>query len=105
MKNIPSEQLGIKNIYASNFLHTTLWAFVTGQRQSGKDVKSAVRCFIQFFGVEEIDEGTLRLAFYRKDNEVKKCMPGISDDVKTVFREDEMDKLLISFKNLLTSGK
>lgn len=105
MRTSKQEFLGIKQVYTSNFLHTTLWAYITGQRQKGVDVSSAVRSFIEYFDADELDPVSLRHAYYIKDKELKKCMTGICTDVKTVFKEDDLDKLLIKFKNVLTDGK
>jgi hypothetical protein len=105
MKNIPPDQIGIKEIYASNFLHTALWSFVTAQRLCNVDVSQSIRNFINFFGVEDLDEGTLRQVFYRKNSEYKKCAPGISSDAKTVFKQDEVDKMLGIVKTVLTNGR
>ena len=105
MKNIPPAQIGMKDIYASNFLHTTLWAFISGQRMCGKDVSEAIRSFINYFGMEETDEGTLRGIFYRKDKEFKKCATGICSDAKSVFKPDEIDKTLGLVKKILTHGE
>jgi hypothetical protein len=99
------EFLGIKKVYTSNFLHTTLWAFITGQRQTGKDINSAVRSFIEYFDADELDPASLRHAYYIKDKELKKCMSGISCDVKTVFKDDDIDKILVKMKNVLTDGR
>lgn len=105
MKNVSPEQIGINDIYASNFLHTVLWAFITAQRLCGKDVSHAVRSFIHHFGMEEVEPNTIRLAFYRKDAEFKKNKSGISADAKCVFKPDELDKTLGLVKKILTNGE
>ena len=99
------EFLGIKKVYTSIFLHTTLWAFVTGQRQSGRDINSAIRSFIEYFDADELDPSSLRHAYYVKDKELKKCMTGICTDAKTVFKDDAIDEILVKVKNVLTDGR
>ena len=105
MRTSKQEFLGIKQVYTSNFLHTTLWAYITGQGQKGVDVSSAVRSFIEYFDADELDPVSLRHAYYVKDKELKKCMSPVCADIKAVFKEDDVDKLLIKFKNVLTDGR
>ena len=105
MRSSKQEFLGIKQVYTSNFLHTTLWAFITGQRQNGADVSSAVRSFIEYFDANELDPVSLRHAYYVKDKELKKCMSGICTDVKSVLKGDEADKIMAKIYNSLTDGK
>jgi len=40
-----------------------------------------------------------------KDKKLKKCMSPVCADIKAVFKEDDVDKLLIKFKNVLTDGR
>lgn len=105
MKQIPSCQIGIKDIYASNFLHTVLWSFVSGQRLCGVDFGVSIRNFIEHFGLEDVEEGTLRQAFYRKDAEYKKASSGICSDAKNVFKPDEIDRALGLVKKIITHGE
>ena len=105
MKKIYPDQIGIKEIYASNFIHTALWSFVTAQRLCGIDVRPAINNFIKFMGLEDLEVETLRLAYYRLNAQYKKCVPGISSDAKTVFKQDEVDKMLGIVKTVLTNGR
>jgi hypothetical protein len=105
MKKIPPEQINLKEIYASNFLHTALWSFVTAQKLLGIDLSQSIRSFKTYFGVDDLEDGTLRQVFYRKNEEYKKCVQGISADARCVFREEEIDKMLNIVKASLQNGR
>jgi hypothetical protein len=97
MAKTSSEQTGIQLIYASNFLHTSLWSFVTGQKLCGKEVNESIKTFMSYFNLEDIEFGSLKQAYYRKNAEFMKCAKGISTDAKVVFDAEvhrEVDRVL-----------
>ena len=105
MKYGKRDQIELKQVYTSTFLHTTLWAYVTAQRQMGTDIRTAIVNFVGFFNIDEIDHETLRAAYYRQEKEIRRCMPGMSVDLKNAFRENDVDKLLSSINRALTDGR
>lgn len=105
MKAVTNEQIGINSMYASNFLHNALWIWVNAQKVAGVERIQAIRSFMQFFNVGDLDENTLCQIYYRKNQEYKKCASGISTDARTVFRPDDIDKVLGIVKTVLTDGR
>lgn len=105
MKPVLPSQLGIKSIYTSNFLHTTLWAFVTGQRMNNTPVNEAIRNYMQHFDVFDLDFGALKVAYYNKDKEFRKCASDISKDAKDVFdvKPDEVEKVFSCLSHMVKS--
>jgi len=105
MKGSKTEFLNLNKIYTSTFVKTSLWAFVTGQVLTGRDINSALRSFSEYFNCDDLDLNTLRHAYYVQNTRMKECMSGISSDTKVVFKDDEIDKILVKVKNVLTDGR
>lgn len=105
MKPVLPSQVGIKTIYTSNFLHTTLWSFVTGQRLCGTDVSVAIRNYMHHFDVLDLEFSTLKWAYYRKDKEFRKSASDISKDARDCFNAtpDEVENVFGKLKAIINS--
>jgi|GEM_PF-4234879 len=106
MKEALHEQAGIKTIYASNFLHAALWAFVSGQRQAGKDINESIRCFMKFMDCEDVEFNSLKQTYYRKNSEYVQSATAMKADTKQVFdcQPDEIDRVFSQMKNAISKN-
>lgn len=108
MKQNISEQIGIQSIYAANFLHNSLWVFVNAQILCGVNRIDAIRNFMRYFNVTDLDENALCQVYYRKNEEYKKCSWGITQDaigvmkMEDVYRKaDEIYRKVESLKKIM----
>lgn len=83
-----TKQAGISKIYASSFIHATLWAFVTAKRQEGKSVSEGILDFIQLIGCEDLEIKSLQKTYERMNSDYKECFKGIAEDAKDIFRTE-----------------
>lgn len=101
MKQNISDQIGIQSIYASNFLHNSLWVFVNAQILCGVPRITAIRNFMQYFNVTDLDETLLCQVYYRKNEEYKKCAGGISNDAIAVMKVEEIHRKIDDLKKIM----
>lgn len=106
MKQSLASQIKINTLYASTFLHTTLWAFVTAQRQCGVGLNASIRGYMHYFDVNDLEFNALKHAYKRKNDEFRRNKKEISDDARVVFDvgPDEVDRVFSRMKNLLNSS-
>lgn len=100
---VPTEQIGIKKIYASSFLQTSLWSFVTAQKLCNVDTSEAIRSFQSFFDLHDLDFSALRKTYYRKNEEYKKDAKNVKLDAKDVFylNPEDIDHFFSIIRNKL----
>lgn len=62
----------LPTIYRKDFLHISVWAWVTAMRHQGLTVDASVRAYQKYFGLEEDDAGmdSLKRLYYRACNNV-----------------------------------
>jgi len=101
MKQNISEQIGIQSIYAANFLHNSLWVFVNAQILCGVNRIDAIRNFMRYFNVTDLDENALCQVYYRKNEEYKKCSGGISNDAIAVMKVEEIYRKVDGLKKIM----
>lgn len=84
----------IQSIYCANWLHTTLWAYVSAQKRAGKQVTDAIDDFMDFFGLEDMERGTLNKIYMRKNQEYRESAGIVENDMRAqiVKEEDQLRK-------------
>lgn len=105
MKGTKQEGLPLDRVYKWTILHTMLYSYVTGQIQNGATKSVAIHSFMEYFNVQDIDYNTLRHAYHVKCTELKKCMSGVSTELKSVFKGDEIDNKMAKIYNIVTDGR
>lgn len=95
-KNSLVSRTDLKSIYTSAWLHTAVWAYVSGQRRCGTELATAVQDFINFFGVEDLELKTLLKIYDRKNREYQQSAMEIKNDISEILsiENDVMNRQL-----------